>query len=52
MTAVTTPATFEEKMMERIRDSIGDLISNEELAKLVERGINVKVSVESVITQW
>lgn len=39
MTAVTTPATFEEKMMERIRDSIGDLISNEELAKLVERGI-------------
>ena len=39
-TEVTTPqATFQEKMMERIRSNIGDLISNEDLGKLIERGI-------------
>lgn len=37
---VSTSLTFQEKIRDRIRDSIGDLISNEELQKLVETGIH------------
>lgn len=36
---ITTPQTFEQKMMDRIRDSISDLISDEDLKRIVERGI-------------
>lgn len=52
MTEVTTPATFEEKMMSRIRDSIGDLISDEELAKLVERGIEENFFKSKTNPKW
>lgn len=31
--------SFEDKMMMRIKETIGDLITDEELAKIVERGI-------------
>ena len=31
--------TFEEKMKERIKDSIGELMSNEDLSKIVERAV-------------
>ena len=37
--AIITAGTFEEKMKARIRQSIGELISDAELAKLVETGI-------------
>jgi len=36
-TAVTVPTTFAERMKERIKDSIADLMTDEELSKLVER---------------
>jgi predicted house-cleaning noncanonical NTP pyrophosphatase (MazG superfamily) len=38
-TNVVTNETFEMKMSKRIKDSIGDLISDEELTKLVHRGL-------------
>jgi len=37
--AIIVAETFEEKMKARIRESIGELISDAELAKLVETGI-------------
>ena len=36
---VTTTKTFEEKLKDRIKDSIGDLITDEDLSKLVHRGV-------------
>lgn len=36
---VAKPTSFEEKMRERIRESLGDLISDEELTKLIKKGI-------------
>lgn len=36
---VATPKSFQEKMKERIRDSIGDLITDEELKVLISQGI-------------
>lgn len=39
MNAITENRTFEEKMKDRIRDSIGDLLSDEDLKKLIERGM-------------
>ena len=39
MTEITTPKTFEEKMKARIKDSIGDLISDEDLGKMVTRSV-------------
>jgi hypothetical protein len=39
-TAVTTPKTFEEKLTDRIKENIGDLIPDEELKKILERGID------------
>lgn len=38
-TEITNPETFEQKLKNRIKDSIGDLISNEDLSKLVHRGV-------------
>lgn len=38
-TEVTKPQSFEQRMSQRIKDSIGDLISDDDLAKLVKRGI-------------
>lgn len=38
--AITTPPqSFEERMKARIKESIGDMITDEELAKLVNRGV-------------
>lgn len=31
--------TFEERMMDKIRESIGDLMTQEELKKILERGV-------------
>jgi len=39
MNAITENKTFEERMKDRIKDSIGDLITDEDLTKLVNRGI-------------
>lgn len=39
MTDVSVPKTFEVRMKERIKDSIGDLISDEDLSKIVEAGV-------------
>lgn len=36
---ITTPQTFEQKMMDRIKDSIGDLLSDDDLKRIVEQGI-------------
>lgn len=38
-TDVTTPKTFEEKLKDRIKESIGELVSDEDLKKLVDRGV-------------
>ena len=37
---VMVPQTFEDKMKERIRDSIGELITDEELSKLVHKSVD------------
>lgn len=39
MTEITTPKTFEERMKERIKDSIGDLLTDEDLSTLINRGV-------------
>lgn len=39
MNAIIENKSFQEKMNDRIRDSIGDLLSDEDLQKLVERGM-------------
>lgn len=39
MTDIVKSKTFEERMKERIRDSIGDLISDEDLGKMVDRSL-------------
>ena len=39
MTDIVQSKTFEERMKERIRDSIGDLISDEDLSKMVDRSL-------------
>lgn len=39
MTEIVQSKTFEERMKERIRDSIGDLISDEDLGKMVDRSL-------------
>lgn len=41
MSEIEKPKNFEEKMKERIKESIGDLISDEELSVLVEKGIQL-----------
>jgi len=39
MTSIVENKTFEERMKDRIKDSIGDLITDEDLTKLVNRGV-------------
>ena len=39
MNAVVQQQTFEERLMGRIKDSIGELMTEEDLKKIVERGI-------------
>ena len=39
MTDIVQNKTFEQRMKERIRDSIGDLISDEDLSKMVDRSL-------------
>jgi hypothetical protein len=36
---LTTSKTFQERMYERVRDSIGDLMTDEDLKKIVEAGL-------------
>lgn len=37
---VMVPQTFEEKMKDRIRESIGELITDEDLSKLVHKSVD------------
>ena len=37
---LATPMTFQERLKERLRDSIGELLSDDDLTALVERGID------------
>lgn len=39
MTDIVESKTFEQRMKERIKDSIGDLISDEDLTKMVTRSV-------------
>lgn len=39
MNNITSGNTFEERMKARIKDSIGDLITDEDLTKLINRGV-------------
>lgn len=39
MPEITKSETFEEKMKQRIKDSIGDLLTDEDLSKLVTKGL-------------
>ncbi len=36
---LTAPQTFEQKLMARIRESIGELMSEEDLKKILDRGV-------------
>lgn len=38
-TDLAIPQTFEQKMMERIRESIGELMTEDDLKRIVERGV-------------
>lgn len=38
-TAIETPQTFEDRMKARIKESIGDLITDEDLTKMVARSM-------------
>ena len=40
MTEIMIPQTFEEKMKDRIRESIGELITDKELTELVRKSID------------
>jgi hypothetical protein len=52
-TELTTPKTFEEKMRDRIRESIGDLMSNEDLKKLLDRAVEENFFKEKVVmSEW
>jgi hypothetical protein len=39
MNDIVENKTFEQKMKDRVKESIGDLMSDEDLSKIVERGI-------------
>ena len=47
--AVATQQTFEDRMKARIKDSIGDLITDEDLTKMLERGIEEVFFKEKVV---
>jgi hypothetical protein len=49
-TELTTPKTFEEKMRDRIRESIGDLMSDADLKKLLDRAVEENFFTEKIIT--
>lgn len=40
MTDIQQQVSFEERMMGRIRESIGDLMTDDDLKKIVERGVH------------
>lgn len=50
-TAVQVPQNFEERMKARIKDSIGDLITDEELTKMLNRGIEEVFFTEKTVKQ-
>lgn len=37
--AVDKPKTFEERMIEQFRENVGNLLSDEEMRKIIERGM-------------
>ena len=39
-TALTNPLSFEDRMRDRLRANIGDVMTDADLAELVERGLN------------
>jgi hypothetical protein len=39
-TEIQKPLSFEEKMMEKIRESIGSLVTDEDLKRIIEKGID------------
>ena len=38
-TAITTPVSFEDKMMARIKESMGDLMTDDQLRGILEKGV-------------
>lgn len=38
-TEITTPQNFEDRLKARIKDSIGELVSDDDLKRIIERGI-------------
>lgn len=48
-TEIDTPKTFQERMKERIKKDIGELITDEELSELIKRGIDEVFFKETVI---
>lgn len=40
MSTVVIQQSFEEKLMDRIRESIGELMSDEDLKRIVEKGVD------------
>jgi hypothetical protein len=48
-----TPKTFEQKVEDKIRDSIGDLIDAESLRKIIERGMeNIFFKEKEIQDRW
>ena len=50
-TAVAKQQSFEEKMKDRIRESIGDLLTDEDLYKLIEKGIQEAFFTETTVQE-
>lgn len=50
MNDIAIPASFEQKMKERIKESIGELITDDELSTLVIKGID-EAFFRTIITQ-
>ena len=46
---IQTNETFEEKLKTRIRESIGDLLSDDDLKKIIDRGLEEVFFTEKVI---
>lgn len=52
-TQLDTPKTFEQKVEDKIRDSIGDLIDAESLRKIIERGMeNIFFKEKETKSRW
>lgn len=51
MNDMVKSASFEEKLKDRIRDSIGELLSDEDLRRIVERGTEELLFKERIVLQ-